>query len=658
MTRIALLTSVAVLAAGPAAAQAQRPVSEVVVTAAPYALSLDSVTTNVDVLKREDLDQAVAGGLGDVLAGLPGVRSSFFGPGASRPVIRGLSGPRVLVLTNGIGQIDVSALSPDHQVASDPQEAERIEVLRGPSALAYGGSAIGGVVNIIDDRIPDAYVAGLHGRALGSYSTVDEGRQASAALQAGLGGGLMITADATRRVADDYDAPVDQISTRLARRQGLASPLKDGSTVVNSAVELTAGGVGASYVGDGVWGGLAIKRTDTDYGVVAEEDVTIDLEQTRVDARGGFDLSAGPFAQVKWATGYAEYKHIEFEGPDVGTTFLSDGYEGRLELVQRDRDGWQGAVGAQGLARDVDATGTEALIPSTKIREAAAFILQRLDRDAWGVEGGLRVDRRSLESSRGDRSFTNFTGSLAAFVRPAQGWFFSLSGSRTSRAPTEEELFALGAHPATGNFEVGDATLDKEVSWSLDATAHYGSGPWQADLHGFYVDYRNFIDLVDTAAVDADSGFPILEYREGGAEFYGAEAEASYRLWQDGDRSFRLEGAADYVRGTTDAGPAARIPPYSLTGRGVFEGGWWRGMLEVRRVGYQGRTAGAELPTDGYRMLNASLTVRPFGAKSDLRLFLEGRNLTDAEAREHASFLKDVAPLPGRSVRAGLAYRF
>src|SRR5688572_6853678 len=183
MTRASLFVAAAVLAlASPAYAQT-KDVSEVVVTAAPYVITLDSATTSVDILKRDDIDEAPAGGIGDVLAGVAGVRSSSFGPGASRPVIRGLSGPRVLVLSNGLGQVDASALSPDHAVATDPQEAERIEVLRGPSALAYGGSAIGGVVNIIDDRIPTKRVDGVTGRLLASGSTVDDGRMAAGALK-------------------------------------------------------------------------------------------------------------------------------------------------------------------------------------------------------------------------------------------------------------------------------------------------------------------------------------------------------------------------------------------------------------------------------------------------------------------------------------------
>lgn len=635
-----------------------KDLAEVVVTAAPYVVSLDSTTTSVNVVKREDLDLAPSAGLGDVLANLPGVRSSFFGPGASRPVIRGLSGPRVLVLTNGIGLIDASGLSPDHQVASDPQEAERIEVLRGPSALAYGGSAIGGIVNIIDSRIPSKYVDGVHGRVLGSYSTGDDGSAVSGALSAGVGNGFSVTLDGTHRRSGDYEVPVDPMSRELAAELGLPTPSRKDTKVPNTYVDLDAYGAGLSYVGEQGWGGLAIKRTDSEYGSAAEEEVHIGLKQTRVDARGGLNFGFGPFDSIKFAGGYSDYKHTEFEGDEVGTTFLSKGYEGRVELVQPNRDGWQGAVGFQGLHRDFDAIGEEALIPATKIDEMGVFTLQRLDKDSWGIEGGVRVDTRSIKNIRADRDFTNLSGSIGVFMRPAEGWFFGLSLSRTSRGLTEEELSSFGAHPATGAFEVGDPTLDKEVSYSVDASAHYSNAVWTVDLHGFYADYDNFIDLVPTGAVDADSGFPIFNFTQGGAKFYGTEAEIGLKAWQSGEKSLRFEATGDYVHGETDTGPAVRIPPWSLTGRAVFQDAWWTGTLEVHTVGDQNRTASFELPTDGYTMLNASLVVRPIASQPDLKLFLDAHNVTNVEAREHASFLKDVAPLPGRSFRMGVGYRF
>ncbi|MEH6675705.1 TonB-dependent receptor [Phenylobacterium sp.] len=694
MRKSILLASAALLAAaGPALGQtAGRPtsVSEVVVTAAPYVVSLDSVTTSVDVLDRDDLDTAPAAGLGEVLSNLPGVRSSFFGPGASRPVIRGLAGPRVLVLTNGVGMVDASALSPDHQVAVDPQEAKRIEVLRGSAALAYGGSAIGGVVNVIDDRIAETPVEGIEGRVMGALSSVDSGETASGAIKAGLGP-WVFSLDALRRQSEDYDVPTLPESRRQLAAEGEEFPGKQDSVVENTAVTLDSYGAGVSYVGDRGFLGVAVKQTDTRYGVPghahehadeehdhdhededhdhdedhadedhdeeagAEEGVRIDLKQTRYDLRGGLDLALGPFEKVRFSGGYADYEHVEIEDGAPATRFLSEGWEGRLELVQAERDGWQGAVGVQALTRDFDALGEEAYVPAVEINEAGVFTLQRLDRDSWGLEGGLRFDRRALETAAAKAEFDNVSASLGAFVRPAEGWFAGVSLSRAGRAPTEAELFAAGPHIATRAFEVGDAGLDSEVSYAVDATLHYDGGPWDADLHAFAVRYEGFIDLRPTGAEDAESELPIFAYQQTDAEFWGGEAEVSYRLWEAGDRSFTLEGVADYVRGDTDLGAPARIPPWSATARGVFETDRWTGKLELRQVGEQERVAEGELPTDGYRMINASLVVRP---TDGFKIFVEGRNLNDAEAREHASFLKDLAPLPGRSFRLGLGYTF
>jgi iron complex outermembrane receptor protein len=660
MSRILLFAAaggLSLMSAAARAAEAGKDLQEVVVTGAPFVVSIQSTTTSVDVLKRDALDLAPAAGLGDVLAALPGVRSSFFGPGASRPVIRGLSGPRVLVLNNGVGLIDASGLSPDHQVATDPQEAERIEVLRGPSALAYGGSAIGGVVNVIDERIPSTYEGGAHGRTLVEASSVDDGRQASGGLRAGLGHGLSVTLDATHRRTGDYEVPVDPVSDRLARSQGLPAPSNRESRVPNSFARLNAVGAGGSWVGDSAWGGLSVKHTRSEYGSPAEADVSIKLRQTRVDARGGLDLPGGPFERVRFAAGWADYRHTEFEGAATGTIFLSRGEEGRVELVQPDRDGWQGAVGFQALRRDFDAIGEEALIPRTRIDELGAFTLQRLDKGGWGLEGGVRIDSRSVRNLRADRDFINVSASAGAFVRPAEGLFLGLSLSRTSRAPTEEELSSYGPHPATGLFEIGDPALGKEISYSADGSIHYDRGPWTLDLHGFYVKYDNYIDQVATGVTDPESGLPMFRFVESSARFYGYEIEASWNAWSDGDRRLGFELGSDYVRGSTGSGPAPRIPPWSVSGKGTYEAGPFTGSLEVRRVAGQERVTAFELPTGGYTLVNASLVLRPL-ADRDLKLFVEASNLTNEEAREHASFLKDVAPLPGRNLRVGLGYRF
>jgi len=669
-------------------------VAEVTVTAAPYAVSLDSVATSVNVVGRDELDRAPAVGLGDILNGLPGLRSTFYGPGASRPVIRGLSGPRVLILQNGVGLVDASSLSPDHAVASEPGEASRIEVLRGPSTLAYGGSAIGGVVNVIDDRIPSRPATdGPEGRIAAAAGSGDDSYSLSGSLKAGAGP-WVFAADAVKRESGDYSVPVNPVSDRLAAAEGV-TPVGD-RVVKNTDVSMLAYGAGVSWIGDDGYIGVSAKRTETQYGVPyeqivivgpppAEGPVYIDLKQTRLDARGESAVSLGLFDRARFSIGYADYEHAEIEVATgaVGTRFLSKGTEGRVELVQAERDGWQGAVGVQGLVRSFEAIGDEAFIPPTDIDEIGVFVLQRLDRDAWGVEGGLRLDRRGLDAGLAGRptsdaatayglnwsttassqEFTNVSASAAVFWRPATDWFVGFSVSRNGRAPTEFELYADGPHAGTGSYEVGDPTLESEKVTSYEVSLRW-TGSGRAELHLFTARYDGFIQELPTGLLAEDDGtispageLPVFRYSQTDATFTGIEFEASHDLWREGGRSVSIEGVFDTVRGKTGLGTPARIPSWSATARLVWKGERTDGQIELRQIGDQDRVAAFELPTDGYTLVNVQAGFKPFGDR-DLTLFVEGRNLGDAEAREHTSFLKDIAPLPGRTIRAGLSWAF
>ncbi len=641
-------------------------VDKVVITAAPYAVSLDTVTSSVNVITRDKLDVLPPAGLGDMLNGQPGLRSTFYGPGASRPVIRGLSGPRVMVLQNGVGQVDASSLSPDHAVASDPGEASRIEVLRGPSTLAYGGSGIGGVVNVIDDRVPSSAPAkGFEGRLAGSVSSVDDGRSINGSAKFGKGP-LVFAVDIDHRRSGDYDVPTAPVSSRLARANGLT--VDPDKTVKNADVEVDAYGAGVSYVHDSGFLGVAIKKIDTTYGVPyrqvlapidpnAEGPVAIHLQQTRYDLRGEQDIDLGPFEKVRLSVGHAKYGHAEIgvDSGEVGTRFLSNGTEGRLELVQKERNGWQGAFGFQALDRHFQAIGDEAFVPSTNITEYGVFTLQRLDKGDWGVDAGLRFDNRELKTAFANRTFSNVSGSLGVFYKPAERQFLALTVSRNGRAPTEAELFADGPHPGTGGYEVGDADLRSEKVVSVEATYRYTGDRLRAEAHLWGARYNGFIEEFRTGAIEGD--LPVLQYVQSDARFHGAEAEVSYVAWRSGDRSLKLESTYDWVRGSTDLGVPPRVPPWALTGRAIWSSDRLEAQGEVRRVASQNRVSTYELPTDGYTQVNAMITYKPI-ADSGLRLFVDGRNLTNETIREHVSFLKDFAPSPGRSVRAGFAWRF
>jgi iron complex outermembrane recepter protein len=642
---------------------------EVIVTGVPFGISQNATTIATSVVDEDALAVAPASSLGDLLNGLPGVRSTAFAPGSSRPVIRGLTGPRVQVLTNGVGLIDASSVSPDHQVATDPAESNRIEIIRGPATLAYGGSAIGGVVNILDGRIPEELPeGGIDGSLSAQTSTVDDGTAFNGRATVALGQ-FALNFDAVTKDANSYDIPGSPISARRAAADGSERP-DTGGVLPNSFSQLDAWGVGGSYIADKGFFGVSYKETDSTYGVVAEEGVFIDLQQERFDARGEYRFDAGPFRSIRGTYGQADYTHTEFEGPgEPGTIFNSDGQEARLDLVQRERDGWNGAIGIQALERTFEAIGEEAFVPTTDIEEQGVYTVQRLDRDGYGFEGGLRYDRRTLTAtplSGGaeiEREFDNWSASAAAFLRPAPGLFLGLSLSRTERAPSEVELFSDGVHIATAAYELGDVTLDSEKVTTLEGTVHYDRGAFRSDLHVYASKYDGFIDQRDTGEVfefDEDGEieeFPIFAYLQTDAEFKGFEAQAAYDVWTSGSQVVTLEAAADYVDADTDLGPAARIPPYSLTGRVKYASTPFDVALEVRHVGEQDEVAEFELPTDSYTLVNLSGAWRPFADRS-VTVFAEGRNLTDEEAREHVSFLKDIAPQPGRNLRVGVNYRF
>ncbi|WP_295207018.1 TonB-dependent receptor [uncultured Brevundimonas sp.] len=660
-------TILAGAAAAQSAPQAPTELGDIIVTGAPYGISQRASVIATDVVDEQTLATAPAASLGDMLSGRPGIRSTDFAPGASRPVIRGLSGPRVQVLTNGIGLIDASSVSPDHAVATDPAEANRIEIIRGPATLVYGGSAIGGVVNVLDDRIPtEIPEGGVSGVVSTQASSVDDGRSAFGRVTVG-SGNFAFNVDGVKRKTDDYDIPAPAISARRAAAEGLAR--EDTGTQPNSYTDLEAWGVGGSYIGDKGFAGVSYKNTDSEYGTVAEESVFIKLNQKRWDARGEYRFDSGPFSALRGSYGHADYTHTEFEAVgEPGTIFNSDGWEGRADLVQRERNGWNGAVGVQALSRNFEAIGEEAFVPSVKIDELGLYTVQRLDLGKHGFEGGLRYDRRELSgtpiggASEVTREFDNWSASAAAFIRPTAGLFLGLSLAHNERAPSEVELFADGVHIATAAYETGDLTLNSEKVTTLEGTAHYDRGRFTGDLHVYHSWYNGFIDERPTGDQfyfeEEDEFFPIYRFVQTDAKFYGFELEGAYALWQDGDRKLSLEGAADYVHAQTDFGPAARIPPYSVTGRLAWTSTRFDASAEVRHVGEQDRVANAfELPTDDYTLVNASVAVRPF-AQQNVTLFAEARNLTDEEAREHVSFLKDIAPLPGRNLRIGVAYRF
>ena len=632
------------------------------------------VLGGVSVLDEAELTREVRPSLGETLARQPGVSATSFGPAASAPVLRGLSGDRVRVLTDGIGSLDLASSGPDHAIAINPITAERIEVLRGPSALLFGSSAIGGVVNVIDARIPRKMPnAPLGADALLSYGSAADERSVNLGLDVPLGGHFVVHADGNWSKSDDLRTGGHILSEAL-RHEAAASPDPEIQALAdlrgdlpNSKVESKEGALGVAYVDGGLNVGVSITRHLNKYQVpiryslepgAEAEAPTIDQEQTRYDARAEVPL-AGFFSEVRLRGGYADYHHDELEDTgEVGSSFFSKGGEGRVELVQRVRQGWGGTSGIQYLDRSAKIRGEEKFLPDSRQRQAGLFTLQTLVKGPWRFEGGARIERSKLTAEEDaqlgtpsrSEGFTTLSGSVGGHYEFSPGWRAGLSVSHAERAPAIDELFANGPHGGSQSFEVGNPDLNPEKSNSIELGLHKTAGPLRLTANLFYSRFSNFIFQAPTGDVEDD--LPVFEYRQGKARYYGFELQSEARLGQALGIDWHAELQGDAVKATIKGfGPAPLIPPVRLLGAISGERGQVDGRLEVEHAFDHDRTAPNETDTDGYTFVNASLDWHPLAGRPELALSLAANNIFDVEARRSTSLLKDYAPLAGRDIR-------
>ncbi|MEM9616376.1 MAG: TonB-dependent receptor [Pseudomonadota bacterium] len=670
---------------------------EIIVTASPLERTVGETILNTSIISGEELQRRVENSIGETLRREPGVSSTFFGPGASRPVIRGLAGDRIRVLDAGIGSIDASATSPDHAVAVEPATAQKIEIVRGPSTLLYGSSAAGGVVNVFNGRIPSVVPEdGLDGSVRVGTSTVDDGFETSGGFDLKLGdfgdGALVFHGDGFYRDAEDYDIPGFAESARLrALEEAEEGPEEEGheeeeevfGTAENSAFETKGGSAGLSFVFDNGFFGVSATAIDTTYGIPGghgheegeeegeeeeeeEGGVTIDLEQRRLDVNGEIEGDFGLFQKAKLRLGYADYEHVEIEpSGEVGTNFSNVGWEGRFELVSKTRNLFggelNGATGIQYRKRDFSAIGEEAFVPPTETDQFGLFALKELSTGPWRLELGGRYEHTSheVQETGVERDFDGFSVSGGAGFQANDNVFFGVTGFRTERAPATEELFSNGPHLATNAFEIGDPDLNEEVARGVEATARFTTERFSGSISGYYTSYRDFI--FEAATGEEEDGLPVFQFFAEDAQFRGFEAQVTGELFRASMFDIHGDASVDYVRATTDAGGnnnLPRIPP--LSGIVGLEARSKHVDLraELEYAADQDDVTEFELPTDGYEVFNAFVTVRPFTGTPGLALRLSANNLTDEDVRLHTSFLKDLAPLPGRNFRISLQGTF
>lgn len=683
----------------------------VVVKATPLARTAEDLARPVEVLAGERLDAAKANSLGETVNRLPGVQSSYFGPGVGRPVIRGFEGARVQVLNDGLASGDVSTVSVDHAVSIEPFLANQIEVLKGPATLLYGSGAIGGAVNVVDGRIPEAAtVQPLEGRAELRAGTVNDERTGMLRLDGtSASGHLVFHFDALHRETGDYDIPgfAETEAAHEEDEEGEEHEEEFGAYGVlpNSALRTDSAALGVSWVGDRGFIGLGSSLFGTRYGVPGhaheahdedeeehadeeneehgEEAVRIVIDQRRNELRGGLN-DLGVFQSMRFKLAHTNYTHTEFEGEEVGTVFDNDSLEARVELVHRPLAGWEGAFGAQWSQRDFLAIGEEAFVPGSESRDTGLFWIGERAFGPMTVELGARHDRNRIDldgdAAYGrDRAFENLSGSAALRWNFSDAFHLSLGLDRAQRSPTAEELYSNGFHVATGSIEIGNTELEVETANRAEIGLHWHSGPLRVGAQLFHVRYDDFIYLADPGVGDGDEAVRV--WTQDDATFNGAEAEIDWTFARNGSGAWAVRMFGDVVRGKLDGsgtrelsfsvphgdhsddftvelargGNLPRIAPSRVGGEVRWELGAWRASLGAVRYASQDDVAVNETTTPGYTLVDAHIAWHVDTASGNAwEVFLDGRNLLDEDARVHASFLKDLAPLPGRGVAFGI----
>ena len=597
------------------------------------------------VLGGEDLQQRLGNTLGATLANEPGVNARTFGSGNARPVVRGLDNDRVLILENGARTGDLSSQSADHGVTLDPATATQIEVVRGPATLLYGSSAIGGVVNLVSDEIATKPVEGFHGAFTALGATADENAGIAGNLSGG-NGKLAWRVNGSAQRTDDYDTPEGKVP--------------------NTQSNSKSGGGSLTYTAENGFLGGSYQYVDTRYGVpfVEEGETTLHPRRSRVDVRGERRNLGGFVSGVKFLGAFRDYKHDEIEGSgEIATSFKNQVTEGNLYLNHRQFGALTGTFGVRGEHRDYATAGAEALAPPTIQNTFAGFLYEELTYRHVSVQFGGRLDHTSYDPNgasveRPDvpkRDFTEFSGSVGLLGYLRDDLTVALNLARAARYPSLEELYNLGPHPGNFAFEIGDPTLPTEVAYGADLSLRYRAARFSGEGTVFINRIDDFIFPLQTGEVD-EEGLTVVNFVSADSKFTGFEAHVDAGLTQE----LWLVLGGDAVRGELrDNGDALpRIPPYRLWAGLRFEHGPFHLEGEVKNVGEQTRVYGAETTTDGYTLVNFHGSYQLTTGRTVHTVTLRVDNIGDELYRNHLSYIKDLAPEMGRSVKLLYGVRF
>lgn len=676
---------------------------EHVLVTAPLHKTEAETALPVTVLEGDELRNSVASSLGETLVFKPGLSSTSYGPGVGRPVIRGQTGPRVMVLQNGLASQDASTLSPDHANATEPFLAERIEVIKGPASLLYGSGAIGGVVNVIDGRIPSTVPEGVEGAVAYRHNTVDDGNTTMLKLEAG-GGAFAVHIDALYSDNNDVRIPGEAVDIPGE----LVLDNTDGY-IGNSSGRNSSFTAGGSWIQSWGYVGASASHLDKNYGIppgvhqghdhddhdehmeaepdADDEAIRIDMEQDRVDLKSEINHPLPWLEVARIQLANTRYTHSELEAGQVATTYDNDAWNLRVEMVHHALAGWHGAFGLDAGSRDFEAYGEEAFVPESLTRNLGLFLLEDRHFNNWSLELGLRGEYQQIDpedSGLEQQSFVSWSASAATIWSLNDYNNLTVALSASQRPPFVEELYAnvvnIGSgnfveHGATGAVEIGDPGLGNETSNNAEiGWTHFGAA-YSASINLFYNYFSDYIYLRNTGLLYnpaecspqaicgpelADEGAPVRAYSQEAAKFRGIEVDFSLPVWQRGERQMELELFGDYVRGTLDdsGDDVPRMPPARLGASLNYDAHSWSSFIRVLHGFEQDKPGVNETPTDAYTRLDAGVFYDLATASTQWQLFIKANNLTNAEIRNSSSYLRNYAPEPGRGFELGVNLSF
>lgn len=673
------IATLAVLASHSAFAQETQP-EEIIVTSSALRETALEVAQPAAVLGGDALRRQIASSLGETIASELGVSATYFGPTSSRPVIRGLGGERVLMLHDGVSALDVSSLSQDHAVAVEAVLADQVEILRGPATLLFGSGAVGGVINVVDGRIPTRFTESANRRSVEIRGdTASDERTAVGRIDLG-SDAVRIHVDGFKRETQDVNIPGYAFSAaeRAEHLEEHPDETFRHGTLENSDSETYGGAFGISTGSESGFVGLSVGRYDTNYGVpIAHEhgaedqehdeadhdhdhDLRIDMRQTRYDLKAERVLRSGPWERLRLRASYNDYEHRELEGGAVGTVFEQTGLDVRGNLDHADIGGWRGTLGVQYLETDLDARGVEAFVPPSLTRQLALFVFEQREFGAITLELGARAENQRIDPQGAMRDYDETAYSVSGGIiwNFSEAYSVAANLTRSQRHPQGVELYANGPHLAISRFEIGQDSLGTETANTIDLTLHrHHEHGIHWSLSAFYNDFADYIYASPTG--DEEDGLPVYRYAQAEAEYYGFEGEITFPVYEAGETHFEVRIASDYVRGRLkDGGNLPQIPPLRFGVELHYERGPFHLGLEAYRHDRQKDVAAGERETAGYTMFDADVSYRAELGSRELLFFLKGSNLLDEDARRHASPLKEIAPLPGRSLHAGIRAEF